>query len=176
MCLILNIYFFLYHLLCFKITEKKRDRNGSPPNYTYHQSLKMEIEEIEVEVDLYGRKNKEGSIEIYTISEWSKIEARGDSSEKRSSSRLRVKQMKTDPKREVSEFMDIVDTTNLEVKDFGEGKGRGIIAKSFIKEGSWVVAYRGSLITGEEAKKRELQFDQEGCYLYFFKFQNKDMW
>lgn len=34
----------------------------------------MEIEEIEVEVDLYVRENKEGCMEVYTISEWSEID------------------------------------------------------------------------------------------------------
>ena len=46
------------------------------------------------------------------------------------------------------------------------------------KKGSFLLEYRGDLITESEGKKREKQYDKakEGSYLFFFQNKDKKLW
>lgn len=57
-----------------------------------------------------------------------------------------------------------------------EYKGRGIFAARKMKKGEFVVEYAGDLLTMEEGRDRETEYQRDtdiGCYIYFFSFKGK---
>lgn len=80
------------------------------------------------------------------------------------------------------EYQDLVEKINskstdgLEVREI-EGKGRGIFSNRHFARKEFVVEYSGTLISWEEAKKREEKYAKEpetyGCYMYYFSFKNR---
>lgn len=61
-----------------------------------------------------------------------------------------------------------------------EGKGRGVFSTRHFERKEFIVEYSGTLISYEEAKKREAEYVKEpekyGCYMYYFVFKNKKYW
>lgn len=58
----------------------------------------------------------------------------------------------------------------LKIVEF-EGKGRGIVATKTFERNDFVVEYKGDLISPQEARMREEQFENDpnvGCYMYYF--------
>ena len=56
-------------------------------------------------------------------------------------------------------------------------KGRGVLAKRKYNAGDYVCEYDGELITYNEGRQRESEYDQSmGCYLYFFEYNSKGWW
>jgi histone-lysine N-methyltransferase SETD8 len=63
----------------------------------------------------------------------------------------------------------------LEVKDTID-KGRGVFATEALKRGDFVLEYSGELLSGREARERDLAYSHDyslGSYLYFFKWKNQ---
>ena len=56
---------------------------------------------------------------------------------------------------------------NLFIKD-SKDYGRGIYCSGIIQEGSFLCEYRGELVSAAEARKREKQYRDTNCYIYFF--------
>jgi len=57
-----------------------------------------------------------------------------------------------------------------------ELKGRGIFAAKKLTKGDFVVEYAGDLMSMEEGKDREAEYQKDseiGCYIYFFSFKGK---
>ncbi|KAL5257465.1 hypothetical protein ACHWQZ_G012417 [Mnemiopsis leidyi] len=67
-------------------------------------------------------------------------------------------------------------TDGLEIRQI-EGKGRGVFSTRHFERKEFIVEYSGTLISYEEAKKREAEYVKEpekyGCYMYYFVFKNK---
>ncbi len=55
----------------------------------------------------------------------------------------------------------------LQVRQF-EVKGRGVVATAPFRRGSFLLEYKGELISHKEGIKREMANDQ-GSYLFYFK-------
>lgn len=56
------------------------------------------------------------------------------------------------------------------------GKGRGVFSKDQYEKGDFVVEYAGDLITVQEAKKRELDYEKDptkGSYMLYFSKDSK---
>lgn len=57
------------------------------------------------------------------------------------------------------------------------GKGRGIVATRNFNPKDFIVEYKGELIGYQEAKKRQKNLtDEEGNFMFFFKFKEKSLW
>ena len=59
------------------------------------------------------------------------------------------------------------------------GKGRGIVASKSFLRGDFVIEYHGDLIGDDAAKTREKRYGatpEVGCYMYYFRFNNKCYW
>ena len=59
------------------------------------------------------------------------------------------------------------------------GKGRGVVASKSFARGDFVVEYHGDLIDIGQAKSRERKYSSKpdiGCYMYYFKFNNRCYW
>ena len=61
-----------------------------------------------------------------------------------------------------------------------EDKGRGVFSSRHFARKEFIVEYSGTLISYDEAKRREAEYIQEpekyGCYMYYFVFKNKKYW
>ena len=61
-----------------------------------------------------------------------------------------------------------------------EGKGRGVFTNRPFARKEFIVEYSGTLISYDEAKKREAKYasepDKYGCYMYYFVFKSKKYW
>ena len=61
-----------------------------------------------------------------------------------------------------------------------EEKGRGVFSTRHFNRKEFIVEYSGTLISYEEAKRREAEYVKEpekyGCYMYYFVFKNKKYW
>ncbi|QQP41767.1 Histone-lysine N-methyltransferase, partial [Caligus rogercresseyi] len=58
-------------------------------------------------------------------------------------------------------------------------KGRGIQAMRNFSKGEFVVEYAGDLVEIDIAKEREFQYSKDhstGCYMYYFKHNEKQYW
>ncbi len=58
-------------------------------------------------------------------------------------------------------------------------KGRGIVAARPFVKGEFVVEYSGELVDMKEAEQREANYARDktaGCYMYYFEFQNRQLW
>lgn len=61
--------------------------------------------------------------------------------------------------------------------DIFPGKGRGIVTMRNFKKGEFVAEYAGDLLQRSEAKRREERCGvQYGRYLYYFKYNNRNLW
>ena len=63
----------------------------------------------------------------------------------------------------------------LEIKGTNE-KGRGVFTCIDFQKGDFVVEYAGELVTLEEAKNREMEYEKDpsyGSYMYYFTNDNK---
>ncbi|XP_063695041.1 N-lysine methyltransferase KMT5A-like isoform X2 [Bolinopsis microptera] len=67
-------------------------------------------------------------------------------------------------------------TDGLEIRVI-EDKGRGVFSTRHFARKEFIVEYSGTLISYDEAKRREAEYIQEpekyGCYMYYFVFKNK---
>jgi SET domain-containing protein len=55
--------------------------------------------------------------------------------------------------------------------------GRGVFAKQWFQKGSFLLEYKGELISEEEGCHREEKYDDElGSFIFFFKMGSKTMW
>ena len=55
-------------------------------------------------------------------------------------------------------------------------KGRGIFADKVFLKGDFVCEYAGELIEVQEAKEREIEYEEDpeiGCYMYYFEYKSK---
>ena len=58
-------------------------------------------------------------------------------------------------------------------------QGRGIFTSRNLFKGEFVVEYSGDLIDVKQAKEREGEYSMDltkGCYMYYFKANNKQYW
>lgn len=72
------------------------------------------------------------------------------------------------------------DDSHLEIamRVFPE-KGRGVVACRDFERGEFVVEYAGDLIDVGVAKDREAKYSMDlstGCYMYYFRHNNKQYW
>lgn len=53
-----------------------------------------------------------------------------------------------------------------------------MFATRFFEKGSFLLVYRGELISGEEAERREKLYEKQhkGSYMFFFTFEGKAKW
>ena len=56
--------------------------------------------------------------------------------------------------------------------------GNGVFTKHMIPKNKFVIEYAGELLDGAEAEFREKEYKEksEGCFLYFFRHNNKTLW
>ena len=55
-------------------------------------------------------------------------------------------------------------------------KGRGIFSARIFEKGEFITEYDGELIEGQEAKEREIKYEEDpdiGSYMYFFEYKSK---
>ncbi|XP_057296083.1 uncharacterized protein LOC130629325 isoform X2 [Hydractinia symbiolongicarpus] len=60
------------------------------------------------------------------------------------------------------------DRPELFVAYINEYIGKGVFTKEKIPKNTFLVEYAGDLITKEEGEIREINYEKEGCFLYFF--------
>ena len=60
--------------------------------------------------------------------------------------------------------------SGLEVRTTTD-KGRGVFTTAEFHTGDLLLEYKGELITGAEASRREEELTTDGCYLFFFSFK-----
>lgn len=55
--------------------------------------------------------------------------------------------------------------------------GRGVFATEYFSKGSYLLEYKGELLTEEEGVKREQEYNESlGSFIFFFKSGAKTMW
>lgn len=54
-------------------------------------------------------------------------------------------------------------------------KGRSVVTTDHFQKGDTVCAYEGELITGHEGRRRNRQYSEHACYLFFFKYKGNDL-
>lgn len=54
--------------------------------------------------------------------------------------------------------------------------GRGVITKTKISSGEFVMEYKGDLISRKEGLQREKMYEEAPSYLFFFTFRGKQKW
>ena len=56
--------------------------------------------------------------------------------------------------------------------------GYGVFAERKFAKGDFLMVYKGDLIDGNEARKREEQYKHEdvGCFMYYFVHSDQTMW
>ena len=56
--------------------------------------------------------------------------------------------------------------------------GYGVFCLKSFSKGSFLLQYNGELIPEEEGERRSIIYEHEnqGCYLYYFRYANKNMW
>ena len=55
--------------------------------------------------------------------------------------------------------------------------GKGVFATKMFKKGSFLLEYKGELISQEEGERREEEYDESlGSFIFFFKMGRKTMW
>ena len=58
-----------------------------------------------------------------------------------------------------------------------EGKGRGVVTTAAFDKDEFICMYSGEFISIKEAVKREKQYSiEEGSYMYYFKYKDKQLW
>lgn len=85
--------------------------------------------------------------------------------------RVPTSQLKNEKEVELSSKILSCCQEGLRVEMF-PGKGRGIVATRVFQRNDFVVEYKGDLITYEEAKRREKEYDNQNKmegYMYYFK-------
>ena len=58
-----------------------------------------------------------------------------------------------------------------------EGKGDGVLSRRTFLKGEFICEYAGELVSAEIARDREIEYAEKGkgCYMFYFKFQDKKM-
>ena len=56
------------------------------------------------------------------------------------------------------------------------GKGKGVFTTRLFNKGDMVCEYVGELITKKEAEKRNSHYKSKKCFLYFFKYDGRNLW
>ena len=58
-------------------------------------------------------------------------------------------------------------------------RGRGVITTMLRKKGDYICRYIGDLITATDGKRREEEYSKDpmaGCFMFYFKYQDKCYW
>eukprot|EP00116_Pleurobrachia_bachei_P014438 sb/3474700/ len=97
----------------------------------------------------------------------------------RRSKRQPISKLKDQETQQLREKIESKCHEGLEIRDI-VGKGRGVFSNRHFNRKEFVVEYSGTLISFEEAKRREAEYaehpDKFGCYMYYFSFKNKKYW